>query len=364
MNDCRVLLLCLVVMVTLSTSSLTFAEEVSPLLSIGADFRYRHELIDVEHKDIRNRHRIRARLNVNAELQNNVLLGIQFATGGDNPVSSNQSLNDGFSSKSLVFDLAYIDWQPQQVEGLKISAGKFKNPFFTPGKTELLWDSDLRHEGVTVSYAYPFKNVNLFLNTSYLWVEERKTDNDAILLGGQAGMKLKLEPFEVRTGLGYFDYRNTMGAATFYDAEDSAGNSTTQDNYYIYDYDEVELFSEIVVPGLIYPTMFFFDYVSNIAENVKDNQGWLAGLMLGKCKNPGSYDFRYNYRHIEKDAVIGTFTDSDFIGGGTDGKGHEVNLNYQLSAKVKCGLSYFLNREKINNGEEYHRFQFDMMFKL
>jgi hypothetical protein len=49
---------------------------------------------------------------------------------------------------------------------------------------------------------------------------------------------------------------------------------------------------------------------------------------VNKAKKQGSWNFRYNYREIEADAVLGTFSDSDFIGGGTDGKGHELNFGY------------------------------------
>ena len=68
-------------------------------VKFGADLRYRHELIEAEGKDQRNRERIRARLNMTARLNDEVILGFQIASGTDNPVSSNQTLDGGFSSK-------------------------------------------------------------------------------------------------------------------------------------------------------------------------------------------------------------------------------------------------------------------------
>jgi len=62
---------------------------------------------------------------------------------------------------------------------------------------------------------------------------------------------------------------------------------------------------------------------------------------VNKAKKPGSWNFRYNYREIEADAVLGTFSDSDFIGGGTDGKGHELNFGYQIGKGSKLAASYF-----------------------
>ena len=48
-------------------------------------------------------------------------------------------------------DLAYFDWHPERVEGLNVIGGKMENPFYAPGKTELLWDGDLRPEGVALN---------------------------------------------------------------------------------------------------------------------------------------------------------------------------------------------------------------------
>jgi hypothetical protein len=56
----------------------------------------------------------------------------------------------------------------------------------------------------------------------------------------------------------------------------------------------------------------FADYVINIAaeDEVSDNDtAYLIGLKIGKTKKPGSWDFHYNYRQIESDALFGTFSD-------------------------------------------------------
>ena len=41
------------------------------------------------------------------------------------------------------------------------------------------------------------------------------------------------------------------------------------------------------------------------------------GATLNKAKDPGSWQFEYDYRDIQADAVVGKFNDSDFVGGGT-----------------------------------------------
>ena len=51
--------------------------------------------------------------------------------------------------------------------------------------------------------------------------------------------------------------------------------------------------------------------------------GYLAGFKLGKAKSKGSWQFQYQYEDLEADATLGAITDSDFMGGGTDGEGHK-----------------------------------------
>ncbi|MDH3941615.1 MAG: putative porin, partial [Xanthomonadales bacterium] len=74
------------------------------------DFRYRYEYIDQEGRDSRNRSRIRARTNLEADLSPTLEVGVGLATGGDDPVSSNQTIGGGGSSKDIKIDLAYFDW--------------------------------------------------------------------------------------------------------------------------------------------------------------------------------------------------------------------------------------------------------------
>ena len=78
------------------------------------DFRYRYETFDIENKPNRDRNRIRARAALIADVTPTIEVGLGLASGGDDPVSSNQTLGGGGSTKDLRIDLAYFDW-----DGLK-----------------------------------------------------------------------------------------------------------------------------------------------------------------------------------------------------------------------------------------------------
>ena len=301
---------------------------------------------------------------MSAKLNNEVNLGFQIASGTDNPVSTNQTFDGGFSSKQANIDLAFFEWKPVKISGVSVTGGKVKNPFFSPSKTQLLWDSDLRPEGLALKYSKSGDTLDMFVNTSYFWIDERKEQGDAVLLGGQAGIEYITPLGGLVIGAGYYDYQNTKHYSSFYDAEDSAGNSADSTGNYIYDYDDLEIFAELSPVGALDKLTLFVDYVSNIADDVEDNQSWLAGFAFGNVKEPGSFGVRYSYRYIEKDAIIGAFTDSDFLGGGADGQGHKIDINYQIATKTKATMTFFINQSGIDNSKEYNRIHLDLNFKL
>jgi hypothetical protein len=190
-------------------------------------------------------------------------------------------------------------------------------------------------------------------------------DVDSLLLGLQGGLKFKFSDGKAHFlgGFGYFDYTNTEGYPTFFNTEKSYGNTVDQDGNYLFDYNELEVFFELVFKAGNFPLSLFGDYVNNIAADA-DNKGWLVGFSAGKAGKPGSYDFNYNYRNLEKDAIVGMFTDSDFIGGGTDGKGHKLGFTYQLAKGAQAAVTYLLNKKGVDNGRDYHRLHLALKFKF
>ena len=331
---------------------------------IGGDFRYRHELIDAEGEEARNRHRIRARFHIDTAINDEITVGARLATGGDDPVSTNQTLDNGFSTKDIRLDRAFMTWQPTAVPDLAVRGGKMGSPFASPAKTELIWDSDLSPEGVSLRYSRDAGVAGLTVNAACLWVDERSSGDDGMIFGGQGIASVPADIAGITLGIGYYDYQGAQGQSTFYDTGESFGNSVDAGGAYLYDYDELEVFGELTPNGLGIDTSVFADYVVNIADDVDGKTAWLAGAALGKCKDQGDIGLRYCYRRAESDALVGAFTDSDFIGGGTDGKGHELNINYQAASKTTLCATYFYNKTAIDDGNDYHRVQFDVQMKF
>jgi len=335
-------------------------------VKVSGDFRYRHEMIDQESKDVRNRHRIRARVGIEGKVNETTQTFIQLATGSDDPVSTNQTLDDGFSTKNIMLDMAYLRIQPRQITELSIIGGKFSNPFYKPEKSELIWDSDFNPEGGTVNFQKDFNDITLTIIGAGLWIDERSADKDSWLAAGQGVVKYYMndEKISLAFGGGYFNYINTAGFEPFFDHEDPKGNSIGMDSTYINNYRLLEFYGEGNHHIGASPITVMGDFVTNTAAD-SNNTGWLAGIRIGKTQKPGNWAFRYIYRELEKDAVIGMYTDSDFRGGGTDAKGHEIGGDYQIAANSTFGVTYFINTIGLTgDGTGFNKLQVDLQVKF
>jgi hypothetical protein len=114
-----------------------------------------------------------------------------------------------------------------------------------------------------------------------------------------------------------------------------------------------------------FPWAVFGDFVINPVAS-DDNIGWLVGASFGKLKKPLDFFLRYYYRDVQSDAVVGLLNDSDFNGGATDGRGHEVNFSFQIVKYIQFALTYIYNRTPLDNPRStaYQRGQIDFKFKF
>jgi hypothetical protein len=355
-------------------------------IKLNGDFRYRYEYIHQDPEtyslvgargifgpareiDSRGRHRIRLRLGVEWLVNDEISAIGRVATtmNGDN-VSTNQTLDDAFAKKDLWLDAAYLDYHPRKVPGLKALAGKMNNPFYTPGKTQMIWDQDLTPEGLALTYtntmeASPtgpvFREVPWEFGAAagYFLVDERAIDVDAVLYGFQGTVKRNFVPdgsTSLMMGLSYYDFANVKGYPPLFSATDNFGNALSRailNNTALYenDFNIFETFTEFSVPVFKRPLSLYGDFALNTAHIGKSfddgNSGtaWALGLSYGRCVTPRSWALRYEYRHVGRDAVVGAFTDSDFGGGGTNSKGHIFGAEYMLLKNTRLALTYFAN---------------------
>jgi len=71
--------------------------------------------------------------------------------------------------------------------------------------------------------------------------------------------------------------------------------------------------------------------------------GWIVGLRVGSAALEKRWDWTagVTYRHVESDAVVDGFTDSEVGLGGTNHKGYVLSGAVALGARVSLGLRWF-----------------------
>ncbi|NLH15044.1 MAG: hypothetical protein GX455_00550 [Phycisphaerae bacterium] len=343
-------------------------------LKFSGDFRYRIENQDFDTRsDERDRHRIRARLGLEAVINEDWTVGLRFATGSTEiSTSTNQTLGDSdddgsaFSRKDLWLDLAYADWHP--IKGLNVLMGKMENPFYAVGKHQLIWDGDLTPEGIAGKYVWKFNDcVSAQITGGGFWLKENSGGSDLSVFGAQGLLKYALSDSSSLTGgVSYFDFGDLRNTTIDTDVLKQKGNTWSASRY-VYNYDVFESFGEYAFKVGEMPMSAYGTYVTNLASDVEEDKGWALGVTFNKAKDPGSWQFGYEYRDVEADAVVGGLCDSDFIDGGTGGRGHRFSLAYQLAKNVQTVFSYYLAERHDNamyNGEEMNLFQADLVIKF
>jgi len=149
------------------------------------DLRYRHEMIDEETRDQRNRQRIRARVGLEAKVSDNLKTYVGIATGDpEDPRSTNATLGGGNVRKNIALDYAYFDWAA--FDNTTVSLGKMKYPFERLAGSQLFYDGDVNPEGGSIRYK---ADNGLFASGYGFWITERSSGSDAYAFGAQLGWK-------------------------------------------------------------------------------------------------------------------------------------------------------------------------------
>ena len=347
-------------------------------LSLSGDIRYRVDSVQQEGKANRERDRIRARIGLQAMINEDVDVGIQVGTdegvnGLGNPNSGNQTLTGEYAKKGFYLDKAYIAIHPKRVvEGLELIGGKMANPLITEGT--LLWDPDITPEGAALKYRTG-DQVQLLLNGSYQLLQERATDAESRLFVGQAAVNFKPGAgTHILVGGSYYGFQNMQGFGVLdWSGGQNAYNNTTTKSIsgtttnllYANDYKVMEAFAELgLTVGL--PVTVYGSYINNTDPSA-NSQGYLAGVKFGKLGAPNTFAIGYDYRRLEKDAFPGFLTDDDFNGGGTDAQGHKFYAAYQILKNLEFGVTYFLTRRGLAAGEtetDYKHLMVDLIARF
>ena len=359
MKKNTIVLISLLLIAPLPVLAETDAASPTDRLHYTGWFRVRYEGIDDEFLPYRGRGRFAGRFGGTYDVNDTVRVVLGLATGGDNPTSRNQTFDDGFSTKDIGLEFAYVDWSP--TDNLHVFGGKMKNPLFRAGKAPLIWDSDVTPEGIALTYG---KGV-FFGTLANFAVEERASSSDSLVQAVQVGAKLDLAgDAKLTIGGGYLAYTNTIGNEPFYNGN-PMGNTVDVNGNYVYDYKDTEAFAQYDTHLGGWPLSVYAQWVRNTAVDAEDT-GYAFGAKIGSAHDKGDMEFSWTYMDIAADAVIGTFNDSDFGGGGTDHSGHLIKAKYAWSKNIAYAATGFINRVDRFTGTEhdFYRIQLDVEFKF
>jgi BMFP domain-containing protein YqiC len=330
------------------------------------DLRYRHEMIDEETRDQRNRQRIRARIGMEAKVSDSLKTYVGIATGDpEDPRSTNATLGGGNVRKNIALDYAYFDWAA--FDNTTVSLGKMKYPFERLAGSQLFFDGDVNPEGGSIRYK---ADNGLFASGYGFWITERSSGSDAHAFGTQLGWK---SSFGLTLAAAYNDYSvqdiplgialdggAPLGGNSYYICEGTQATAC-----YLYDYHILGLDAEYGFKLGALPVKLWASYVNNTA--VDDlNTGYNLGFMLGKASDVGSWEIGALYQDLEKDAQWGGVSDSDFAGGITQGKGLVVKGAYVPIKNTSLNLAYFDNTKNYDtaSARDYQRLQLDFSMKF
>ena len=322
------------------------------------DLRLRSQSIKRESEfdnSVDHKWRYRARFGLNAKIYENLKLEFMLASGNGDPVSTNQSLGGGFNGKSIVIDIADVYYGYSYHSFIR--AGKMKQPIYRTHKNQLIFDGDLRPEGAFVKQKV-FDNSDITLG-AFVVANTKDTQDasgDEIYLFTAQWIQY-IADFRIMAG--YYHYENLKGHQPIInDKNVTKGNTLDPNGDYLYHYYLAELAVQYDWGDLSLGA----DVVYNVAVD-DENLGYNLSVMYGSLKKQWDYKLGYFYRYIERDSVVGAFNDSDFIGGGTDGKGHQVMGGLQLVPNTQLAFTYInAVTSQVQDDERFQRLHLDIKF--
>lgn len=336
----------------------------------------------------RLRLRNRLRVQLDAKINDAIDFRTRLATGNAlDPVSTNQTLGNYGEKQAISVDQAFAVGRFFEKQ-LEIKAGRMPSPFLA---SDLIWDTDLAFEGVAGTWivnpkksndpgvsgtflvgAFPLQEIELSsqdkwlyaLEVGFNWVQNNHNRFQAALgyyaqdnvLGVKNALDSKLTdytaPKNMQRGNSVFNIRNSSVPSSADELFALASDFNDLDLTLIYDVATSSskhlVLSADYVKNLGYDAERVSKYmgVSNYAEQA---DGYKLDAIWGTPKptQRGDWSVGFGYRHLERDAVMDAFADSDFLLGGTDNKGYIVSGEYSVLNNTSIKIS-FLSASSIN----------------
>ncbi|HWQ26413.1 MAG TPA: putative porin [Chlorobaculum sp.] len=368
-------------------SALGFSAAEAAELNWKGDVRYRYESqtkddnVGTTEDHSRDRHRSRMRLGVYPWINDELSAGVQISTGGLEPTSRNETFDDLFAADGIYMNEAFIDYHPMFFNGdVNLLLGKRDVAKTLIVEKDLVWDSDLTFEGLTLQYGKDGdgKEKNGFSAVAgYYLLDENSSvttkEQDPYMIVLQASYKGEISDLGYRIGAGYYD----MVHLANYSVASTTVSKPLDASFNAYDFNMVEFFGSLggdlteTLPWKMYGQYAFntADHDRFSAIDDKKRDAYLVGLQVGNAKSPGQWSLGAEYVSIE-DYAVSDITDSDRNNSSfTNLEGFKISAVYHLVQNMTIGMNYFnfKNKDDANAttaDDRQHLVQADVVVKF
>jgi hypothetical protein len=332
--------------------------------------------------NVRLRYRLRVGMTVN--MKDNMQVGFRLGSGdsGGNALSNNTTEENNGTKKPVWVDAAYGKWTPVNdgVWMLAATIGKMDEPFQF---SQMVFDADYTPEGGALQETYQINDQHsLAFNTAAFVLDNTPgSSRSPFIYGAQVLWNANwTSRFASSLGVGALDIVNRAGLGLAgganppnYNAggvpNNNQGNSRDANGDLIYNYNPIivsasgtyTLDSFPLYNGK-FPIKFAGEYMNNPgadpAKGSANNEGYWAGITLGKSGKKGAWDVSYRYQYLEADAWYDEVVDDDNVAfysnkstalakngwvSGTNVKGHLIKFNYSLTDSLTFSFTTYMN---------------------
>ncbi len=350
-------------------SQLANLVEVAERFRLSGDIRVRGEAYNQQGVQDRNRARIRVRLGLEGQLNQDFIGGLAIATGSQgDPTTTNETLTNVFDRKTIALDRGFIAYNPVAHNWFSVTAGKF--PYLWQ-RTSVTGDPDLNPEGFDQKLSFNLKGAvqNVTLQAFQLLYNESTSGQDSYTLGAQASTRLAIGPWSTTasfltehwnrpdallqasafavgattTGAGSISYPvpgEGPGCSTFGNlpkfppcafAPNGMTNATYLDSagkphfFSGFDYADFILNNQIKTGSARYPINLVLEFEDNLDAQMRpldttghvihsigsQNKEYGGDLSVGQSKNRNDLLFGYSWYRQEQDSVLASIAESD-----------------------------------------------------
>src|SRR6266496_4423016 len=368
------------------------------------DVRVRGESFIQDATQDRNRARIRVRLGLEGQLNQDFVGGLALATGsmGD-PTTTNETLTNAFDRKTIALDKGYITYNPVAHKWFSATGGKFA---YLWQRTSVTGDPDLNPEGFDQKLSWDFKHgfvQNLTVQAIELLYGEVSSGQDSYVLGAQAQAKLGFGPWSATASFlsQHFNRPDAiLAASAFAVAATSTGTGTTSAGnvpgegpgcasgitgtpkfppcifapngmtnatvidssgkahfFSNFDINDFILNNTIKTGAARFPLTLLLEFEENIdarphpldtSGNLRSDLGpqnkeYGVDVSLGQTKNKNDFQFGYGWLRQEQDAVIASIAESDQRAP-TNILQNRIYANWKLRSNTVASFTWFRGR--------------------